>query len=102
MTFEEIFSLIQKYNLTVRCFPTHIVGFHIYRDGETIKDGDTIKEKVFKNGTRKVVYHEEFREPKWGVKIGDWPHWTKHDFYGTTLEDAVRKAVESLERTTKE
>ena len=98
MSSEEILRLVSEYGLTLRCFPTHVVGFSHYRDGYRLKDGETLVDKTFRDGTVvKMVRREEFRAPKWGVKIGEWPQWTKNDFYGPTPEDAVVKAVKHLE-----
>ncbi len=94
---EKIIEQVAKYNLTLKCFPTHKVSLMSYREGQPLKEGDTIVEKEFKNGVGKMVRREEFHEPKWGVKIGDWPEWTKNDFYGSTPEDAVNKAIAYIE-----
>lgn len=94
---KNIIELVEKYSLTVKCFPTHKVSLFSYREGSPLKEGDTIVEKEFKNGVVKMVRREEFFAPRWGVKINDWPEWTKFDFYGATAEEAVRMAVEYLE-----
>ena len=99
-----ILELMQKYNMTLRCFPTHEVYQTDYREGRPLGEGETIVEvqlKEFPSGKPvivKRVRHEVFHEPKWGVKVGanQWPNWQKSDFYGTTAEEAIMKAVNHI------
>ena len=92
----DIIALMAQYDLTLKCFPTHRVSLVSYREGRPLAEGETIVDKVFKNGVFKMIRREEFFKPKWGVKIDDWPHWTKYDFYGATPEEAIMKAVEHI------
>lgn len=97
----DILELMREHNLTLRCWPTHEVGYKSYREGSPLKEGETLVDVTLKNikgepVTVKRVRCEEFHEPKWGVKIDDWPHWTEHDFYGKTPEEAVAKAIEHI------
>lgn len=92
----DIIETMATYGLTLKCYPTHEVHYMSYR-GQTLKEGETLVDVTFKNGeVVKRIKCETFRAPLWGCKIGNWPHWTKHDFYGSTPEEAISKAVEHI------
>ncbi len=98
MTSEEILNAITKHNLTLRCFPTHEITYIDYRKGRELKEGETIVEVELQGGRMvKRIKQEIHRPPKWGVKLGCWPQWTKYDWYGETASEAVEKAVKDIE-----
>lgn len=98
----DIIETMREYNLTLKCWPTHKIYYTSYREGRPLEEGERIVEVQLKQlgtnepVTEKRVRHEKFYEPKWGVKISDWPQWTEHDFYGKTPEEAVAKAIEHI------
>lgn len=64
---------------------------------------------IFKNGylIKKVVRIKKERESGWMVKIGSChssiQQWSKkHDFYGKTAEEAVKSAIEYIEKQQRE
>ena len=102
-------EIIQKHSLTVRCLPHKVVSHWAYREGQKIKDNQTIVElpkwsKLPHLKDRKFI--KEVRE----VKCGGW--WyvkeTKHTyssvefsrksdkFFAPTLEEALGLYLDSI------
>jgi hypothetical protein len=131
-TMENLFELMEKYNLTLRRLGSEEVTTYSPIPDRELKENETLidiirksdeskesfekwQEKGYFNNCRwnngfvisKAVREVKKREDGWLVKVdnshGSIQNWNrKYDFYGKTPEEAIAKAVADIEKRKKE
>jgi hypothetical protein len=131
-TMENLFELMEKYNLTLRRLSDEDVTCYTPIPGRELNDNETLVETIVKSNVSKeefekwqkkgywqscrfnngFVIGKAVREVKkhedgWLVKVdnshGSIQNWNrKYDFYGKTPEEAIAKAVADIEKRKKE
>lgn len=102
MTQADIINTIQKYSLTVRCLPHTVVNLWSYREGQELKEGQTLV-SVEKWNNRKFIRNERKVENGgwWYVKETQNTSSTvgfnrKYDkFFAPTLKEAIKLFLDS-------
>ena len=121
----DIVAMLEKYSLTLRRLPDFETDTYFLPENPTQMELDNCRlsvirpmirrnflsahNSIFKNGylIKKVVRIKKERKSGWIVKICNnhtsIQQWSKkHDFYGDTAEDAVKSAIEYIDKQQRE